>query len=237
MNNLFKEEIKSLNIILNKKNVIQNIIYKLRTDKNVGHFIDNLISNSKKYNEMGRMDKYYFNNNLKEFYDILSMLIEILINDSNTKNKSADEIVEPCIIFPDRIGESLMEMIGIFPIIKILEIKRKNTEYFKKLVTDEDLEFFSHHPINPKFFPEEKKFVDQQKINKFIEDKKEKFLINERDVLDPSLLILLEFFNESSNESKVKQKIGKEYWNQEIFLRHQKIENFSKIMESISNKI
>jgi hypothetical protein len=142
MNNLFKNELEELSIIINSKTIIQNILYKLSHDRNVIYFLDNVVENAKKYDGLERMEKYYFNKELTEMYELLNNLIYVLLQESPTKNKTSVEILEPCSVLPDNGGLSLIRKLGYFPLIQLLEEKRTTEKYIDSYNSESNVEFF-----------------------------------------------------------------------------------------------
>lgn len=245
MNNLFQKETEQLNIINNTKNIIMSILYKLKNDKNVSYFLENLIYHCSNYENLEHMEKYYFEKELEEMNKILSLYIYSLKRNYPTKDCTAEEIIEPCIILNDYYGLSLMRIIGYYPLIKIMQEKVKYLSTIKNHLKQEDLEFYQSEQQKKLFsgskfyptFPENKSFTNYELQNKHIEKIKEEYETKKDDIQFAINTIIENMDVEPEHIKEQLIKLGCLYWDKQQEVDKAKQEQFSAIFKTLITTI
>jgi hypothetical protein len=240
MHDLFKDEIKQLNTLLNSKNIFQNTMYKLRNDRNVSYFLKNLVENAVNYDSLERMDKYDFNKQLEEMHEILNMIFYTALRTYPTQGKTAEEIMEPCMIFSDHIGLAFIKQFSYFPIIQLLEQKRIKEKLIENEYSDECLKnykdrqdkslfgngAYSRMPLN------KTSFTDYDLKNKYIKAEKEKY-ISEKEDINTQINLLTSVFQKSTNLSDTQKLVGAQYWDAKATNKKESELKFQQTLEQI----
>ncbi len=242
---IFNKEKEQIKHILNVRNIIQNISYKISNDLNSKYFFDNVINYIRNYDSLDRMIQYQFKRDLKEMREILNLLYAVLKNFEDTKNKAAEDIIKPRSIFPDNIGKRIISQISYIPILELFYKDLKYKEYIadkidlqKKFCGDTPQEnqrkklFNRANPFNKKF-PKDEDFIDYEMKNELIEIV-EKEYEKEKEEIKNSLNILLLQYENSTDINKTLLLIGAAYWENEKKSESSQFEALKKSMEAIS---
>lgn len=237
---VFTKEKEEMRILINAKTYLQNFIYRIRKDENMKKFLSELIDNIKHYDSMERMDKYYFENDFKEVYEVLHILYAGLISDSGIKKKTAVEMIECCSVFPDNIGRETISLLSYIPIIDLFREELSYQEAFTKFIDDEK-EFMGesivehqenkilNSPFRRKFF-DDKDFIDYGLRNRYSQKLKDEHESGRCQEIKGQLEVLLSIYDDSVDLNKTKLHIGMGYWNERKKQRDLDVEKFRDLI-------
>jgi hypothetical protein len=252
---IYNNEIENLKIILNSKNILQNIFYKIKKDKNSIDFFNNLINNIEKYDELDenktseRMHKYYFKNDFNSMYKIIKLFYLGLKKEEKIKNKTGKSIARCCSVFPDYTGEKIIKILGYFPLMKlfnkrieILEFLKSKVDLNKKIMgqtiteqNEEDLFNKARRKVN--ITKDNSFFIDYKLKNKYIEFLEEDLKIELKEI-NKNINILLKILNKNEDINENLLILGISFWDSEIKNNSEEIkelkEAFSLLFESFN---
>lgn len=233
---IFEQEKEKMKCILNAKQIVQNISYKMAHDLNCIAFFENIIENIKKYDSLERMDKIYFSDDLEEMRLILHLLYQSLQAIPNIKEKTADEIVKCCRTFPDNIGKRIIIQISYLPIMDLFYENFKYIEYIKKNVDFEETSIgqnildyqqdrlFGKSILNQKF-PKDEEFLDYKMRNEFIRNLREEYEETRKQELESEINFMLDLYTKDET-SKI--AIGSHYWDNKNKTRSEQSKAFGE---------
>lgn len=250
----FEKEIEEIDIILNEKNIFQNLLFKLNRDKNIEDFLINIEKNINLW-----IKKDFYKNEYKTkvwFDDVIAFnkIIKSIYKLFKRKNKiyfNNKELTEKEILsnfyMSDGYGKYVLRYISYIPLIdKILEtneylnIHNKLNYLNQEKTWEKDYEeekyqslyedgFFGKYFVNlNEYFKEDnKKELEIFLINRIKDFEKEK----EKSIEE--IILLLEIFNKLKDNTN----LGFQYYiNKEKDLEEKNIENtllFKNIFEKI----
>ena len=245
---IFDTEKDQMRTIIHASQVIQNFTYKITHDLNSTAFFKNVIENIKSYSSLERMEKYYFENDLKEMREVLHLLYRSLQADSIIKNKTAEELVRCCNIFPDNIGKRTIILISYIPILDLFYEDLQYQEYFKNrwdleknmmgqtILEDQNDRLFGDSIFNKKF-PKEDEFTDYNLRNKFVDKLEAEYKNGRQEEIKNGLNILLAHYGNKEDTDEVTVTIGSAYWEQKKKVRSEESKAFSDLINSMSKAL
>lgn len=208
-----------LNILLNKKNVIQNISYKLAYDKNVISFFDSLIGNIKNYNNMDRMERYYFEKDFTEIRKALKLFFDVLFREYH--EIPIEKIIKCCNVFSDNIGKRIVMQISYIPLLDGFMHRIRYEKNKKDYVDDKAMKTILSFD-----------FTDYNKKNEYLLKQIKEYEKNEDDI-DMSIKILIREYEQTKDINKFKIELGKQVWNDKATKQNRDIENFGKVVKML----
>jgi len=164
---LFKKDYENLTAILNSKQIIQNLSYKLEEDENCKKFFSSVYDKSEKIEELEHMDRWQFIRDIKEMSKILKYLSMAMENEWWLKDKSADDILKCCSVFPDNIGKRILIQMSYIPLLNGMIEKIEYEEFIDKKIDDSEISDWENARIVSRF-PKDENFVDYKRRNEFI---------------------------------------------------------------------
>lgn len=233
---LYSKHISQAQAICHQRQFLSNFVFMLNNDLNLVDYKKNILDN------IGFMiglklkepKKYYtFKSQTKEVNTALNSLF--LASKEVFKNKTQDEIMEPCSLLNDSHGIGFMKLIGLLALTRsiLMHCKLKEMKSKKDLNIDEFEERFSHLNI----IAQRKKYLDLSEKDFLNLDSYKKHLdLNskniEEDMLDLShnLEILL---NSNKLIDDLLIKIGKELWTEDLNRHQDMVNKFKEICENI----
>lgn len=241
---IFDEEKEKMRSIINAKQIIENISYKLAHDLNSIAFFNEVVDNIENYSSLERMKKYYFDRNLEEMRDVLHLLYHTLLTNSPIKEKTAEEIVKCCNIFPDNIGKRIIILLSYIPLIDLFYEDLQYHKYFKnytnlenKMMGETMLEHqhdrLFKESIFSKTFPKDEEFIDYELRNKFVNNLKKKYENVRENEISEALALILAHYKDNNNSEKIKVLIGSTYWDKKKKIRSEQAKEFSKVIDSM----
>ena len=210
-----------LNILLNKKIVIQNISYKLAHDKNVISFFDSLIGNIKNYNNMDRMERYYFEKDFTEIRKILNLFFDVLFREY--RKIPVEKIIKCCNIFSDNIGKRIVMQISYIPLLDGFVHRIHYEKNKKDYIDDETMKTISSIGSTDDF-------TDYDKRNKYLLEQIKEYEKNKDDI-DNAINILIKEYEQTKDINKFKIELGKQVWNDKVAKQNRDMENFAKVIK------
>lgn len=247
---LFDHEKEQLQILSSHRTVFSNIHYRIKNDENIKKIFKNLKYYIDNYDEMEWGEKFYFNNNFDDVYELLRMFVNYAINDGFFKDKSAEEIIEPCSVLSDSNGISFMKIVGYFSILSIFNKKRLFEQYKSKIFNDSDLKHVNQYQeervqSSRRIFsirdPEKDlKNYDLMNIfysNKVNDYKNNELSENEALLMSISKLLTEDTENNVNNVSNNILKIGKQYWDSRLEQKREQINQFAEIFKALADNI
>lgn len=245
---MFEKEKEKLSAIINSKNVLQNLIYKLTHDLNSKDFFDNVVESVRNYDSLERMKAYDFRNDVKEMREVLHYLYRALQSDYYIKDKSSQELAKCCNVFPDHVGEKTIILLSYIPIIDLFEENLKYEEYFKNEV-DLEREFMGQtyqekqqsdlfkKTIFSKTFPEDEKFIDYELRNKYVKHLKEEYQDSRKEEIQDAIALLLSHYDNAQDKKQNLIAIGSAYWDEKQQIKSAQMQKFASAIESISKSL
>ncbi len=245
IDSIFEKEKEQMNVIIQSRYIIQNITYKLTNDKNSISFFDNVIENVRGYESLERMEKYYFENDLKEMRQVLGLLYKSLQTDTYIKNKTAEEMIKCCNVFPDNIGKRTIILISYIPIIELFFEDLLYKEYFKNYVdlekkmmgeTQQEHQYsrLFEESIFKKKFPKDDEFIDYSMRNDFTNKLKDEYEKTRKEEIKEAIDLLLKFYEESDNSEDNKLSIGSTYWEEKKRIQSKETKAFADAITLMS---
>jgi len=255
MYKIFEKEKEELKTIINTKTILQNIDYKLRNDKNVKLFMENLVENIKTYDDKDmnktdeRMHNYYFKKDFEEMFELLLLYKYSFETVSTLKKYKGEDIAKCCNVFPDYIGEHIIRMFAYLPLMELFNKKIKYEDYInekkdlnKKIFNQTPKEYqlerlFGENILNKRnIFKKAEDFIDYELKNKYIEKVEEKYEKEIKKDLKNNLDFFINKLSRDNTEKEIKQQeiyIGIAYWNESFATDDKMIESFKKVLNSI----
>ena len=237
---IFDKENEQLSILFNSKNILQNISYKLENDRNSIYFFENLISNIENYDNLPRMQKYYFDNDFKAMYKTLKMFYRGFQSDIRFKKMDASDMLKCCKAFPDHIGERIIGLISYIPIMDLFYEKLKYVEFInKKSSSVENMKKYQSEKLFSdgllsKTFPNDDSFIDYKLKNEYLSKLEVEYETTRKEEISTALSIMINMYNGSENIEETKINIGSAYWQRKIDISTDNTSALKKVIEGMS---
>jgi len=222
MQDIFDNDNRNLGVLINSKNIFQNINYKLKKDRNCIHFFKNIVNNIKNYDKLKNMEQFYFDNDFNEIVPLLNKYAYALKSDLFFKTKNYNEFSKPCSLFPDHIGKSIITFLGYLPLLNTFNEKLTYIKYISKEIDlekkfmgatylEDQYEKLFEKNIFSKRYPSDDDFIDYKLRNKYIKKLKKDVDINK---INESIDLMLNVFKEKNDEEikKIFFTMGCTYW-------------------------
>jgi hypothetical protein len=220
----YQEEIDMMRGILNQRQVIQNIYYKLSHDSNLSRYLTQAVNYAKSGGNlevMGFNDHYFIikqnDNIMKIIHLLIGSLLEMYID------KSGEEIAKPRSMFPDYGGETLLRIIGFVPLLELVSEHVKFSEFLKKHTPIEGENSMTEFQRNRLFsksnlvrgskFPNDDSFIDYSLRNEYIETLEVDFNEREAELLQQMSLVAKALEDDSTLSNDSALNMGMQYWD------------------------
>lgn len=231
--------------ICHQEMFINNFNYLVYTDLNFKEYVKTLLVNLKYM--IGDLEKepemyYGFKMETKNVNYVLNSLFQAARAVNCTKNKSAEEILEPCMVFHDSGGQHFIKSIGVFvitsAILKQLSLADKmnvlnqSEEEYLKLVNHPSLDSLKKRK-QKRLQIEEGDFVDHAAYRDCLDQNFEK--INESFVKNLETVKSFVMCLDNQHTDTVLLNIGIEFWNNELKRKDENTEVLKNIINVLSN--
>jgi len=243
---LFQEDNKDLGVLINSKNVLQNLSYKLANDRNSIYFFENLIYNIQNYFTLDRMVQYHFKNDFDAMFITLKKFYIALQNEVGTTKMSAD-IIKCCNVFPDHIGERIIILISHLPIMELFneQVKFKemldlrvdlNSTFMGQTIIDHQEDVLFSEGLFSKKFPDDSDFIDYKLRNRFLDKLEKEFNDSRKDELETAIMMISSLFKETNKNTvkSLKIKLGSTYWDEDISVSNKNFETFKNVFLALN---
>lgn len=241
----YGEEVKAVSNIYNRKTVLQNFVYKLNLDSTIKEFLTQLPEKAKNYDNLERMEHFYFIGKLKAYHKILHHLFTLMECVEVVSSKTADEISENCRVLPDSTGKELLFFLGYLPLLDAIKKKSEFLEFFKKQkeeISDDmrehyEAKLFNKNSWHFKHFPSEKALVDRETLNRKVELEKELYESEVKPELDPSISMLSDIIIATKPEElrALMIDLGKKYWDAKKEAKDKRTKGLSEAITALAN--
>jgi hypothetical protein len=246
---VYENDIKNASVLLNAKNVMMNFLYKVKNDKNINYFLANIYDLSNKYEELEHMEKYYFRDNVKDTLKVLHHLFIGFREINYIKEKSAKDMIKPCIVLSDHNGESLIRYISYIPILKLLNEKKEYEELIKeKMDFDSEKKHFFDYESEQKRkifgsgfgtvkFPKDSDLTNYRLKNEHIEFREKEYKESRKEEISESISKIIEQYSILENKKDFYVTVGSIYWDKANDDNNEMIKGFTDILLLLSKKI
>jgi hypothetical protein len=249
---LYQKEIDMMHGLLNQKQTIQNTYHTMSHDENLKRYLKQAVNYAKSggsREDMGFHDHYFIIKQNEDIMIVFNLLVASLL--AVYIDKSGEDIAEPCVMFPDQGGETLLRLIGFIPLLKLVSEHVKFTEFIKKHTSldekDTMVEFqrerlFSKSQFMRRCkFPGDDKFTDYELRNEYIDSLKINFTKREGELLQQMRSIALLFEDKPTLSNDNALRIGIQFWDQsrdakQSYDKKEK-EKFSSFITAFANHI
>lgn len=220
----YQEEIDMMRGILNQRQVIQNIYYKLSHDSNLIRYLTQAVNYAKSGGNsevMGFNDHYFIIKQNDDIMKIIHLLIGSLLE--MYIDKSGEEIAKPCSMFPDNGGNTLLRIVGFIPLLELVSEHVKFSNFLEKQTPLEGRNSIAKFQRNRLFsksnfvrgskFPNDDSFIDYALMNEYIETLKVDFNKREAELLQEMSLIAKTLEDDPTLSNDCAFNMGLQYWD------------------------
>lgn len=242
---IFDKEKEQMKHLINAKNLLQNFSYKIQHDLNSKNFFENVVSNIKNYETLERMEKYHFENDIKEMREVLHLLYSGLQTDDYIKSKTSKEMIKCCNVFPDNIGKRMIIQISFIPLIDLFYEDLKYKQFIAEkldvtkvccgtnLLEDQRDRLFNKKSLSHKKFPKDEDFIDYKMKNDFISNLEEEYTTRKEEI-QTALSLLIAQYENSKDINKTILIIGATYWDNKQKVKSEKVMAFKEALEAMA---
>lgn len=240
---LYHNEMIQMKALLNSKNVLINMSYKLEHDHNVKILFKTMFEKVKNFNELEHMEKYYFKKDMIELHKLLTLFYTALSKDAVIKTKTAEEIAKSCSTFPDYIGKRILKQLAFLPLLNGFIERETYEEYiaknessiaFSKTNGDDFKDKLNPDSIMYQVFPDDSCFIDYKQKSDFIDGMKKRYETVKKDEINNSLNLLIDIYEKSENKDETLLMLGMSFWTEKRNIHADQIEAFKNSFKAIS---
>lgn len=190
----YSKEIFAMKAISSTRTFIGNLNYKLKNDKNVTVYLQQITSRAANIDNLSHREKLDFKQETKAITPVLNRFIGLIIEYADKNNLTASQISTRCNVFPDSTGESILQFVGHYQLVKMIsEIFQYETMFYEEECSKEITTFqlkqqkkqlnptsfmYSHFIDNQNYIDNEAKLKKYELEKDFFENTRKPQLIN-----------------------------------------------------------
>lgn len=243
---VFTQDNDDMRTLINSKSVLQNLSHKLTHDLNSVSFFDKLVYNIYNFDTLEHIQAYHFKKDFKSMHETLHLFYRGLQSHPHTGSRSSEEMLKPCSIFPDHIGERIIILLSHLPLMELFEAKLRYQEMASQSIDGEaalkaakkrqeealfgDKENFGPIPIDDRF-------IDHELKGKYISLLKEKYDDVGKEKLESGFRHLLHLYQGTEATKTTKIAIGTAYWDSKQSLRAENAKKFKEMITSLASSL